>query len=155
MNAAQLFLDVTLIGLLAATLLYAMRLQRSIGVLRQDRPVFERLVADLNSSTREARAGIECLRATAEDAGRLAERHARDGSDLKEDLRLLVERGEQVADRLDRLLRAGRDTGAAAPRVPAQLGFDTDFARLDAPSAHPRVRSQAERDLLAALRTSH
>jgi hypothetical protein len=63
---------------------------------------------------------------------------------LKDDLVFLLERGETLADRLDSLVRAGRPLAAEALR-PIHAGDDD-------PATLPRVRSQAERDLLKALR---
>jgi hypothetical protein len=65
---------------------------------------------------------------------------------LKDDLVFLLDRGERQADRLDQLVRAGRPL-AADPMRPMQMAED-DQADM------PRVRSQAERDLLKALRMS-
>ena len=84
------------------------------------------------------------MRAAADGAGRQIARQIDTVGRLKDDLVFLLERGEHLADRLDSLVRAGRPLGAEAMR-PVQ-------AADDAPSDLPRVRSQAERDLLKALR---
>ena len=62
---------------------------------------------------------------------------------LKDDLGLLNERGEHVADRLEQLVRAGRPLASDAPRLTVVSNTN---------AAEHRVRSQAERDLLKALR---
>ncbi len=88
--------------------------------------------------------GIDQLRAAADGAGRQMARQIDTVTRLKDDLVFLLERGERLADRLDPLVRAGRPLAAEALR-PIQVP-DEDPADL------PRVRSQAERDLLKALR---
>ncbi len=137
-------LEAVLVLLLAATLFHALRLERALGVLKRDRAVLEDLVASFNASTRQAEAGIEQLRVAADGAGRQMARQIDTGVRLKDDLVFLLERGERLADRLDSLVRAGRPLAAEALR-PIQAA-DDDQADL------PRVRSQAERDLLKALR---
>lgn len=131
----QWALDLVLVGLLAATLFHAVRLERALGVLKRDRAALEDLIAGFNTSTRQAEAGIDRLRATADGAGRQLARQLETAGALRDDLALLTQRGERLADRLDGQVRAAR---------PALAGND--------PADAPRPRSQAERDLLKALR---
>jgi hypothetical protein len=137
-------LEAVLVLLLAATLFHALRLERALGVLKRDRAVLEDLVASFNASTRQAEAGIDQLRVAADGAGRQMARQIDTVIRLKDDLVFLLERGETLADRLDSLVRAGRPLAAEALR-PIHAGDDD-------PATLPRVRSQAERDLLKALR---
>ena len=57
MGGLQWLLDIALIGLLAATLFHAMRLERALGVLKRDRAALEELVRAFNASTHQAEAG--------------------------------------------------------------------------------------------------
>jgi len=135
-------LNIALIGLLTATLLHAIRLQRTLGMLKRDRAALEQLVAGFNASTRQAESGVERLRAALDGAGRQIARQIEAATALKGDLDLLIERGEQLADGLDRRVRQAR---------PAADVRDQAFA--DADIGEPeRVRSQAERDLIRALK---
>jgi hypothetical protein len=137
-------LEAVLVVLLAATLFHALRLERALGVLKRDRAVLEDLVISFNTSTRQAEAGIEQLRIAADGAGRQMARQIDTVVRLKDDLVFLLERGEHLADRLDSLIRTARPLAAEAMR-PIQA-VDDD------PGSPPRVRSQAERDLVKALR---
>lgn len=150
----QWLLDLALIGLLAATLFHALRLERALGVLRRDRAALEELVAGFNASTRQAEQGIERLRTAADGAGRQIARQVDAAEGLKDDLTFLTERGERLADRLDTLVRAARQIGPDAPRSPAPdyLRPETDSLPSEDAPGEPRLRSQAERDLLKALR---
>ena len=141
MLSMETVLDVALIGLLAATLFHALRLERALGVLKRDRAALEEMIASFNSSTRQAEAGIERLRGAADGAGRAIARHLDDARALKDDLTFLMERGTRLADRIDTLVRAGRPLAAE----PAQQV-------IAASSESSTPRSQAERDLLKALR---
>jgi hypothetical protein len=171
-------LECALLGLLAATLFHAIRLERALGVLKRDRAELEGLVSQFNASTRQAELGIERLRAAADGAGRQMARQTELGSALKDDLTFLTGRGEQLADRLEALVRTARPLAHDAPE-PAEWARPRPVAVADdraeaaeaqhrAPASFPvaapaplwpvleesppRVRSQAERDLLKALR---
>jgi ABC-type transporter Mla subunit MlaD len=144
MTGMEWILDAVLVVLLAATLFHALRLERALGVLKRDRAALEDLVSSFNVSTRQAEAGIDQLRSAADGAGRQMARQIDTVTRLKDDLVFLLERGDSLADRLESLVRAGRPLAAEALR-PIQMQ-DEEAADL------PRVRSQAERDLLKALR---
>ncbi len=143
MAGMEWILELALIGLLAATLFHAVRLERALGVLKRDRVQLQELIAGFNASTRQAENGIERLRAAVDGAGQQIAGQVDAALTLKDDLALLIERGNQLADRLDALVHAGRPLVATTPRLTVVAGSE---------SPEPRVRSQAERDLLKALR---
>ncbi len=144
--------ELALVVLLAATLWYAIRLERRLGVLRRDNAALEALVAGFNEATTRAEASTARLRATAEGAGKQVAEQGEGAGRRRDDLLFLLERGEQLADRLDIVVREAR--GVASDRAPAQRA---GLAAMPAPPAaepEARVRSQAERDLLQALRAA-
>jgi hypothetical protein len=165
-------LEIVLIVLLAATLFHALRLERALGVLKRDRAELEALIVGFNDSTRKAEQGIDRLRQTADGAGRQIARQIEVANGIKEDLAFLGDRGERLAERLDGLIRSAR-VSASEPAVtvpsflpalpppsvePARLlrgiaprGVVTEMDAADEDKT-PRLRSQAERDLLKALR---
>ena len=145
MGGMQWVLDIALIGLLSAPLFHALRLERALGLIKRDRSELESLVRSFNESTRQAESGIERLRGAAEGAGRQIARQTETAASLRDDLANLLERGELLADRLDGLVRAGREPEPQRrPMAPDPV----------LEMAGPRVRSQAERDLLRALRVA-
>lgn len=153
MGGMQWILELGLIVLLSATLFHAVRLERALGVLKRDRTELEGLVQGFNASTQQAEAGVERLRGAVDGAGRQIARQIESASALKDDLVFLTERGERLADRLDQLVRAGRPMVAELPRnVSALPRRDSVREPATAAAEEPRVRSQAERDLLQALR---
>ena len=173
MGGLQWVLDIALIGLLAATLFHATRLERALRLLKRDRTALEELVRGFNASTHQAEAGVERLRDAVDGAGRQIARQIDTAGALKADLVFLNERGEQLANRLDGLVRAGRPLATEAPRR-LEPDYAPDYAskygreyaragagpteaphgspRLAEPADEPRLRSQAERDLMKALR---
>ena len=161
MTGMEMFLDIGLVVLLAATLFHAVRLERALGVLKRDRASLEALVATFNASTRAAETGVERLRAATEGSGRQIQRQIESANTLKDDLTFLVQRGEGLADRLDDLVRSARPAAARPigvhPVEPAAArGYAVSDRALEPAQAEPaeasRGRSQAERDLMKALR---
>ena len=153
-------LDILLMVLLAATLFHAVRLERALGVLKRDRSELETLVTSFNASTRAAETGVERLHAAADGSGRQIQRLIDNAATLKEDLTFLVQRGEGLADRLDEGVRAARPVLPVAAQQQTRLAYPprAGAAQMTATveratrDAEPKVRSQAERDLLKALR---
>ncbi len=139
MAGAEWLVELVLVVLLAATLFHAVRLERALGVLKRDRAALEELVAGFNASTRQAESGIERLRATADSSGLQIARQIEAARSVQADLGYLTERGERLADRIDTLVRIARPLAA-------------DQVREVEPAEAARPRSQAERDLLKALR---
>ncbi len=161
MASMEWLLELALIGLLLATLFHAMRLERALGVLKRDRAALEELVSGFNASTRAAEQGIERLKDAADGAGRHIARQVEVAGRLKDDLVFLGERGDALADRLDHLVRAGRslETTSARPAIRPTLVRETSPMQppetddaMGAAAVSPRLRSQAERDLMRALR---
>ena len=140
----DLALELALILLLAATLFHALRLERALGVLRRDRAELESLVTAFDTSTQQAEQGVARLRAAAEGAGAELSRQMERGTSLRDDLHFLTERANAAADRLEQALRQARQD--AAPAMPVLRASRADDIAPD------RLRSQAERDLLQALR---
>ena len=136
-------LELVLVALLGVTLVHAVRLERALRILRQDRTALGEAIAGFDDSARQAETGIAQLQSATAESAQLLGRRLDQGTTLKDDLAFLIERGETLADRLDSLVRAGRTVTAAPPPTPAPA-----FAA----EPVPKVRSQAERELLAALR---
>ncbi|HTZ69911.1 MAG TPA: DUF6468 domain-containing protein [Acetobacteraceae bacterium] len=170
MGGAQFLLEAALVLLLGATLFHAVRLERALGVLKRDRAVLEELVAGFNDSTRQAEAGVERLRAATDGAGRQIARQIDQAQRLKDDLAFLSERGERLAERLESGVRSARMAGDQAAMAPAMsappayapatnaappqaaAGFAA-VAEAEVPGGQ-KLRSEAERDLLRALRAA-
>jgi hypothetical protein len=135
--------------LLTATLFHAVRLERALGVLKRDRTALETLVSAFNASTRAAEAGVERLRSATDGSGRQIQRQIDTATTLKEDLTFLVQRGEGLADRLDDVVRKARPALAAVEQPVPRASYASSVT---AGPEEPKLRSQAERDLLKALR---
>lgn len=127
-----------LLALLLALLPLGWRLDRRIATLRREGASMAEGAAELAVATEAAETALARLRATAEGAGRGVAERVATAEKLRDDLAFLVERAEALADRLDGLVRDARPLAAEVPAAAAA-----------APAA---ARSEAERDLLRALK---
>ena len=133
MNAWQWPLEIVLIGLLAMTLFYALRLERSLNLLRRDRENLGEVLASIGLALDDAERGIQALRQAAELSGRALAREVEAAAEAKRDMQFLLERVESVAAKVETAIRAGRVAVAEEPPP-------------------PKPASKAERDLLKVLR---
>src|SRR5690349_9331476 len=117
MNAMEWILDAALVLLLAATLFHAVRLERALTAMKRDRVALQDLIDGFSASTRQAELGIERLHSAAEGAGQQIRQQLDSALSLKDDLALLIERGDRLADRLDMLVHAGRPLAPERPHL--------------------------------------
>ena len=110
-------LDIVVILLLVPTLFFAVVLNNRLSALRKSRDELAKVVNSFNEATMRAEAGIPRLkRATAEANTTLQERMEKAQS-LRDDLAFMVQRAEEMAERLDDRLKSAR---ADAPMAPVQ-----------------------------------
>ena len=106
--------------LLIATLIYIRRFSKQIDAIRSSRGEFEKLIADLTRSTDQAASHLHQFKVTAEAAGkdlqsRVDRAHtlSADFGKINDDLKLLAERAESAANRLEATIARSRQTPAA------------------------------------------
>ncbi|MCB1531626.1 MAG: hypothetical protein KDJ35_02040 [Alphaproteobacteria bacterium] len=168
----SLFLDVLVMGGLAATIYFTLKLSRSLNNFRDHRKEFEGLMTELNQNIEHAYEALAALREGANRTGSDLEEHLEDARVLVDELKLMTQSGNSVAERMSMLadeIRSDEDD-----EVDEQLyrgletfekGFDEEdyespsFAihdrEFDEPSAPGGdaggLQSQAERELYEAL----
>lgn len=157
LNGSGWILEIALMILLIATMFHAFRLERALGILRGDRAALEALVAGFNDSTKQAESGIERLRIAADGAGRQIVCQVDQARALKDDLELLIARGEKLAIQLEGLPRAaGSSSGFKIGPTASLAAYKASSSDTGEPlrdEQDPRIRSRAEKDLLRALRS--
>lgn len=107
----SLIVDLILVGLLVATIAYAIILNRQIVRLRDSRSELADLIRGLNDATANADAGVRGLRKTAGETGEQLQRAIDKAGALRDELAFILEAGEALADRLGAV-----SSGAAADR---------------------------------------
>jgi len=111
----SLILDIVLIGLLSAAILYAFRLSQQIAGLSSSREEMERFIIDFSSTVERAEAGVRGLKQAARSSGDDLEQLIGQARSLRDELQLLVTSADKIAGRLS-------DVGVLASRVSALAG---------------------------------
>ncbi len=147
-----LALDVFVAGLLVITIGLAGILNHRLGKLRRERADLEKLTSEFQDATVKANEASRHLTVDAESLREGIEK----AQSLHDDLVFLIERAGGAADRLEDQIRTARDHGektvpVSASPVPQP---STPKMRIAARADRPATRSQAERDLLHALRSA-
>lgn len=124
--------------LLIATIGFCWRLNGRLGELRDARAEMGKLIGELDRATTRAAAAITDLRAASDGIGAALDDKMGGGRVLADDLQLMIESGNRLADRLEEGIGAARRSTQPAA---AQPGFQA-----------VELRSEAERDLARVLR---
>lgn len=114
---AAMVLDLLLAGLLVATIVYAVLLNRRLAVLRRGKEELRALIADFVTASEKARVGMSEMRAASETTGRALKEMVEEAQALREDLGFLIERGGTMADRLEQDVRSNRARAPSASTV--------------------------------------
>lgn len=135
-------LDVLNLAVLATTIFYCLRISKQLNQMRADRQVFENLIQALNLSSARAEAAVRSFKETAAGGGESLQDKINKGHAMAEELEIMIQAGDSLADRLQTLAEKGRksveEPAAEVPRAEA------------APlAAQPRTR--AEKELLEAI----
>jgi hypothetical protein len=162
-------LDLFLLSLLAATLVYARRLGRALHGLRADHaallPALEALKPALAAAQAEAAELSATARAGMLDAAGALRREVAAADEMVRDLRDLVPRADQVLDRVQAIVRAGLPVARPAPSPASSQACSQASNQASRPAPQPayppptksavrgsgRLRSLAERELAQAL----
>ena len=108
--------DGLIVALLAATIGYAVVLNRKLSALRDAKAEMDVLAERLAESVQTARSGLDALMRLAEESGADLQRTTGSARSLADDLVFLIERGNALADRMDGAIGAARsEAPSAAP----------------------------------------
>lgn len=123
------FVELTLIALLAATLVYCALLERKLSALRKGQDGLKQTILDLNSAIVSAGASMRALKASASEAAETLDARIASARNLNDELALVTASGERIADRI---VNGGPTKAAANGIHPAALQNRLD--RLKVPS---------------------
>ncbi|MCL2468709.1 MAG: DUF6468 domain-containing protein [Alphaproteobacteria bacterium] len=157
MSIITILLDVVLIGFLIAGVRYAMRLSRQLALMRESRADMERFVLDFNVTIARIEKGIQTMKSTARACGDDLEELIDRGHALKDELQLLSQSADQIANRLasrPSVVEAEAPLSAEQEHMrKAQAVLEEIRAMAGAPplSEDRHFASTAERDLMVAL----
>jgi hypothetical protein len=138
-----LMIDIVMLCALAFTIFFGLRLSKKIDMLRADRKAFEQLITALNLAASRAEAAIAALKAEAMTSGDRLQEKVGAARALAEELEIVVEAGDNLAERLTGLAEKSRKAASPIERDTAP-GVEKQSV------AQPRTR--AEKELLEALK---
>lgn len=104
----SLFLDLVVIALLVATILYSLRLNKQLTTLYESRGELQSFIESFTLSLNKAEISMAALKATGESTFTAVQEALGKAQALKDDLSYLVERGEDIAMGLDESIRTAR-----------------------------------------------
>ena len=97
-----IYLDLVMIVLLIATIIYAMILSRRLAAFRRNREEMQNFLTAFNAANERAEVSIRALKEMAEQSGEKLREDIEKASGLHEDLSFMVDRGESIANRLEK-----------------------------------------------------
>jgi len=172
-STLTVILDLVLVALLGAVLVYAVLLNRQIIRLRESKGELNELIRGLNDAMAKADSGVRGMRKAASEVGEDLRTTVIKASALRDELTMIVETGESLADRLGSSGERSRGSGggrSVAPPAsrPALIDETIAAARAEAsrrPSPQPSMDeeplppreeregnlSRAERELMRAI----
>lgn len=171
----SLLLDVVIVGLLVATIIYALRLNRQLSAVKESRAELEELVKGFAEATAQADSSVKGMRRTAQESGEALNSLINRAQTLKEEMELIVQAADMLANRLESASGKARAavmptaSPSAAPLTATPVGTRPVAAPAARPAAAspapqqsvpptpgmaggaPEPRSRAEKELLQAL----
>ncbi|MDR3500576.1 MAG: DUF6468 domain-containing protein [Parvibaculum sp.] len=99
----DVMLEVIVCVLLAATIVYCATLDRRLRAMRSGQDGLRELITDLSAATNNAVAAIARLREASDATGKSLSEQVKRGRALADELALMVESGNDIADRLGSL----------------------------------------------------
>jgi hypothetical protein len=108
--------------LLLVMIIYAIQLNRRLAGLQADKAYLQKVIAGFNQATERAESSINRLRAAALEANDALQSNTKLAKELRGDLSFLIDRAENMADRLESSIGNGRaESAAAATGIGAQV----------------------------------
>ncbi|WP_035707644.1 DUF6468 domain-containing protein [Niveispirillum irakense] len=163
----SLVLDLAVIGLLVATIIYAVRLNRQLSAVKESRAELEELIKGFAEATAQADSSVKGMRKAATESGEALSALITRARTLKDEMELIVHAADDLANRLEAASGKARQTVmptstapapalSAPPRGPAlSQAAAAPAARSQPVPASPATgaepRSRAEKELLQAL----
>jgi hypothetical protein len=133
-----LILDLLVAGLLIATIIYAVTLNRRLIELQESRSELEGLIRSFGEATARAEAGTKAMKRTAAETGEALQKNLERGKALRDELQFMIEAADALAQRLAEAPTAARGPVSPIPaRRPVTESPRMDSSRSDSPRPDP------------------
>lgn len=160
MDNFELLINLSIICLLIPTLIYAYRLNKNLSLLRKNQNSLAKLVEALNEATFKAENSIPKLKSVTEHSSVDLKEVVDNAKVLKDDLLFINERADNLADRLENVIRDGRGVKEESPvSAPSSANSKKSAFQSGQKNVEEDIfplgdsRSEAEMELLKALRS--
>jgi len=107
--------------LLLVMIIYAVQLNRRLSRLQADKAYLQKMIASFNQATERAEASINRLRTAALEASESLQANTKLAKELRSDLSFLIDRAENMADRLEGSIGASRARESGQPSKSAEI----------------------------------
>jgi hypothetical protein len=114
----SLILDIFIAALLLTTVLYCWKLSRRITLLHEGKEDLNLFIQDFNKAILRAEDNIDQLKTIGESTDEKLNDHIQKARFLANDLSFLMDKGEHIADNLERQIGASRTVTARPPNPP-------------------------------------
>ena len=146
-----MLIDGVVVCLLGVTIYYCFRVDSRLRALRSGKDELKKVIGALNDCTLRAQQSIEQLRASGAETSAQLEARVRNGRVLSDELALMLEAGNNLADRLE-AGRPGAAAGGETPHQSIELAVSNDEARASDDGHSETLSGDLESELLKALR---
>lgn len=156
----SILFELLLVGMLAMMIYYAWRLNEKLSDLRNDKFELEKLLTTFATSTERAEDSILRLKGKASETVEVLEEKVVNAVTLRDELSFMVERANEMADRLEAAINTGRRSqsksyGRSQDKSVASAADDQSISDLslkqDDGIDSERKRQEKKSDLLKAL----
>ncbi len=145
--SVSLILDLLLVCLLGATILFCIRLNKKLSVMREAQGELHKVAAEFDQAIVRSRLGIEELRNASQAAKVELNAELEIAKPLIEELKLINASSTRIADRLQEKVGNGSNAGATPTKTTTDRVEDPET---DEP-VNLQPRTEAERELLQML----
>jgi hypothetical protein len=144
----NILFDIFILAALGATMRFALKLSTQFERMQADRKAFEQLISALNLASARAEAAVRTLKDAAAESGDRLQEKISAGRALSEELEIMVQAGDSLAERLGAIAEKSRK--AAAPESDLERAAQDVQPQDRVSGAQPRTR--AEKELLEAVK---
>ncbi len=146
-----LLLDIVILVFLGATIFYVMRLSKNLNTFKAHRREFDNVITSLLSSIDQAERSVQTLKqVSAQEAGDL-ENLIRQSKAMSEELKIINEAGEGMAQRLEKLAERNRIAVQASPPSAQSFRKKVSHAPMHKVQEDP-VHDSGKQDYTATLK---
>lgn len=149
----SIFMDLVMVGLLLATIIYCLRLNKRIKVLQDSKSELARIIHEFDESTKRATQNINEIHSATNRISENIQHKIDKANYLANDLEMMIEKGNKMAGKVDaspvRPASRPEPMAAAPARAPASRAPEPESAPTETSARRPlRMRSRAEQDLM-------